>query len=73
MAQAFATRTVGPYVLQAAIAGLNDTAARAAMGEMLAPIGRKPQAAEPCRRALALTRQEPEQRHLLARIAALGG
>ncbi len=132
--RAFATRTVGPYVLQAAIAARHCTAgsaeatdwedilglytvlaraapspvvalnravalgmvrgpgaalaviaplaagplavyapAHAAMAEMLARLGRQPEAAEASRRALALTRQEPGQRHLQGRINALPG
>lgn len=130
--RAFATGTVGPYVLQAAIAaqhcvapspeatdwedilGLYTVLARAApspvvalnravalgmvrgpeaaltviaplaagpladyapahaaMAEMLARLDRRHEAAEASRRALALTRQGPEQRHLQGRIDAL--
>jgi RNA polymerase sigma-70 factor (ECF subfamily) len=47
--------------------------AHAAMAEMLARLGRKKDAAEACRRARALTFQEPEQRHLQERINALLG
>lgn len=132
--RAFATRQIGPYTLQAAIAALHATAptagqtdwaeilalytvlqraapspvvalnravalamvqgpgaaldliaplaegplagyapAHAAQAEMLHRLDRQPEAVVALRRALALTAQGPEQRHIQGRIAALEG
>ena len=132
--RAFATRQIGPYTLQAAIAALHATAptadqtdwaeilalytvllraapspvvalnravalamvqgpapalaliaplaqgpleayapAHAAQAEMLEHLDRRAEAASAFRKALALSAQEPEQRHILGRIAALEG
>ncbi|QYZ68741.1 RNA polymerase sigma factor [Neotabrizicola shimadae] len=132
--RAFATRQIGPYTLQAAIAALHSAAAtadqtdwaeilalytvllraapspvvalnravalamvqgpapalaliaplaqgplesyapaHAAQAEMLERLDRRAEAASAFRKALALSAQEPEQRHILRRIAALEG